>query len=384
MFLAVLVLPTSVFGQSILGSSGLGVRLEPLDAIQRGLGGVGAAIQSTTVLPGDPTASLDLLAPTITFTAQPTLGDYTVDSDEGHFSGTRFPVLGFAFPLGTTSVLTLTMGSHFDQRWSAIVQDSIELGGDRIGITDEFSSDGGISTIRAGWAKRLSPTFAVGTSTGMYMGGLTRSFDRTFSQDSLSVRSPISSFSDVGQWAHSGPVASLNVSWDPSPVVQVAGTIDWSGTIAVEPSGEIERQALNVDAPLEFKVAVTTVLSPAFMVTAGLATANWSDLGEPQIDSVGVGRATTLGAGLEWNIGNFWAGRFPLRLGYRSASLPFLFRGKRVTEKTVSFGFSITMAQVEGLPLAGMDMAAEFGGRSAGNFAESLRRFTISVRIGGR
>ena len=115
MFFCILMSPSAVFGQSILGSSGLGVRLEPLDAIQRGLGGVGAAIQSITVLPGDPTASLDLLAPTITFTVQPMWGDYTVDSDEGHFLTTRFPVLGFAFPIATTGVLTLTMGSHFDQ-----------------------------------------------------------------------------------------------------------------------------------------------------------------------------------------------------------------------------------------------------------------------------
>ena len=383
MLLCTLVFPSAAVGQSILGSSGLGMRLEPLDAVQRGLGGVGAAIQATTVLPGDPTASLDLLAPTVTFTIQPTSGDYTVGSDEGDFSVTRFPVLGFAFPVGTTSVLTLTMGSHFDQRWSALVQDSIDIGGTRVGITDEFRSDGGVSTVRAGWAKRLSPTFALGATAGIYLGGLTRSFNRTFSQDSLSAERAVTPFSDIGQWNHSGPVASVNVSWDPSRVVQVTGAIDWSGTIAVEPTDDT-RQALDVNAPLELRLAVTTMLSPSLMVTAGVSTASWSDLGVPQIDSVGAGRATAIGAGIEWGAGNFWAGRFPLRLGYRRASLPFRFRGSEVTESAVSFGFSITMAQVEGLPLAGLDMAAEYGGRSAGGFEESFRRLTFSVRIGGR
>ena len=78
MLLWSLVFPGAVIGQSILGSSGLGTRSEPLDAVQRALGGAGAAIQSSTVLPGDPTASLDLLAPTLTFTIQPTWADYTV------------------------------------------------------------------------------------------------------------------------------------------------------------------------------------------------------------------------------------------------------------------------------------------------------------------
>ena len=284
MLLWSLVFPGAVIGQSILGSSGLGTRTEPLDAVQRALGGAGAAIQSSTVLPGDPTASLDLLAPTLTFTIQPTWGDYTVGSDEGNFVATRFPVFGFAFPIGTTSVLTLTLGSKFDQRWSAVVQDSIDLGGTMVGITDEFRSEGGVSTTRAGWAKRLTPTLAVGATAGMHMGGLTRSFKRTFAQtvlDSISVEQPISPFSDIGRWTHSGPVVSLNVSWDPIRSVQLTGAIDWSGTIAVTPTDDVGRETLDVDVPLEFKLAATTQLSPALMITAGMSTANWSALGVP-------------------------------------------------------------------------------------------------------
>ena len=387
MLLWSLVFPGAVIGQSILGSSGLGTRTEPLDAVQRALGGAGVAIQSSTVLPGDPTASLDLLASTLTFTIQPTWADYTVGSDEGDFAETRFPVFGFAFPIGTTSVLTLTMGSKFDQRWSAVVQDSLDLGGTMVGITDEFRSEGGVSTARAGWAKRLTPTLAVGATAGMHMGGLTRSFRRTFAQtvlDSVSVAGPIDPFSDIGRWTHSGPVVSLNVSWDPIRSVQLTGAIDWSGTIAVTPTDDVGRETLDVDVPLEFKLAATTQVSPALMITAGMSTANWSDLGVPQIDSVGVGRASTIGAGIQWDIGNFWAGGFPLRLGYRRASLPFRFRGDAVKESAVSFGFAVTMFQDEGLPLAGFDVAWEMGGRSSGDFDENLRRLTVSVRIGGR
>ena len=50
----VLILPSSLAGQSVLGSSGLGMRLEPLDATQRALGGVGVTTRTAIVIPGNP------------------------------------------------------------------------------------------------------------------------------------------------------------------------------------------------------------------------------------------------------------------------------------------------------------------------------------------
>ena len=78
-----LFLPSTLAGQSVLGSSGLGMKLEPLDAIQRALGGVGVTTRTATVLPGNPVAALDVLAPTIAFTVQPHWGKYTIGSERG-------------------------------------------------------------------------------------------------------------------------------------------------------------------------------------------------------------------------------------------------------------------------------------------------------------
>ncbi|MEC9241773.1 MAG: hypothetical protein VYA48_03875, partial [Gemmatimonadota bacterium] len=91
-----LIMSSPLAAQSVIGASGLGMRLEPLDAVQRALGGVGVTTRTPTVLPGNPAASLDLLAPTLTFTAQPQWGTYVVGSEKGDFFATRFPVLGFA------------------------------------------------------------------------------------------------------------------------------------------------------------------------------------------------------------------------------------------------------------------------------------------------
>jgi hypothetical protein len=138
-----------------------------------------------------------------------------------------------------------------------------------------------------------------------------------------------------------------------------------------------------VAAPFEFKVSTTTVISPTLAVNAGATTANWTDLGDPGLDAVGNGRVTSYGAGVEWEVGSFWAGGFPLRAGFRRSELPFRFLNSAVTENTVSFGFGLVMAQALGLPLAALDTAVEVGSRDSGAFRESFRRLTVSVRVGG-
>ena len=184
LFLALaLISPSTLAGQSLVGSSGLGMRLEPLDAVQRALGGIGVTTLTPTVLPGNPVASLDVLDATVTFTVQPSWGTYEIESARGRFYATRFPVIGFAYPLGTTSVLTVTAGSQFDQNWSVESRNSIDVGGESVGLTDTFLSDGGVTAVQAGWARRWSTTLAFGATIGVYRGGLSRVFTRAFDQE---------------------------------------------------------------------------------------------------------------------------------------------------------------------------------------------------------
>ena len=382
-----LILPSTLAGQSLLGSSGLGMRLEPLDAVQRALGGVGVTTRAPSVLPGNPVAALDVLDPTVTFTVQPHWGRYEIGSEKGNFFGTRFPVLGFAYPLGTDAVLTLTAGSQFDQNWAVESRNSVVVGGEIVGLTDTFLSDGAVTAVQAGWARRWSRTLAFGATVGVYRGGLTRTFTRRFDQegaDSVALENEILRFTDGGRWSHSGLLASLNVSWDPSPFLQVGAIVAWGGTIKVKPAEGLEGVKRKVSAPLEFKVSTTAVLSPTFALNVGFTSANWTDLGDPSIEDAGGGRVTSYGAGLEWEGMSFWAGGFPLRLGFRQSDLPFRFLGSKVRERAISFGFSVVVAQALELPLAAVDVAIEAGSRDSGILRETFRRVTVTTRVGGR
>ena len=382
-----LFLPSTLAGQSVLGSSGLGMKLEPLDAIQRALGGVGGTTRTATVIPGNPVASLDILAPTIAFTIQPHWGKYTLGSERGNFLTTRFPVLGFAYPLGTDGVFTLTAGSQFDQNWSIESRDSLAVGGESVGFTDTFLSDGAISAIQVGWARRWSTTLSFGATVGVYRGGLERSFRRTFDQaaaDSVALQNPIQRVLTGERWVHSGPLASLNMSWDPSPNLQVGATVGWGGTINVNPAEGAQGDSREVSVPLEFKVSTNALLAPTLALNVGLASSNWTDLGDPSVDAVGGGRVLSYGAGLEWEALSFWAGGLPLRVGFHQSELPFRFLENQVEESTISFGFSVVLAQALGLPLAAVDVAFETGNRDSGEFNERFRRLTVTTRVGGR
>jgi hypothetical protein len=296
-------------------------------------------------------------------------------------------VLGFAYTLGTSGVFTFTAGGQFDQNWSVESKDSVDIGGASVGITDTFISDGAITTIQAGWARRWSTTLAFGATVGVYRGGLARSFSRTFDEaaaDSGTPENPIEPFANVGQWVHSGPVASLNMSWDPSPNLQVGATVGWGGTMKVSPAEGAEGVSREVSVPLEFKVSTNAVLAPTLALNVGLASSNWTDLGDPSLDAVSGGRVWSYGAGVEWEALSFWAGGLPLRVGFHRSELPFRFLEQQVNESTISFGFSVVMVQALGIPLAAVDMAIEVGSRESGDFGESFRRVTVTTRVGGR
>jgi len=163
----------------------------------------------------------------------------------------------------------------------------------------------------------------------------------------------------------------------------VGATVAWGGTIKVKPAEGAAGVKRRVSVPLEFKVSTTAVLSPTLALNVGAAFSNWTDLGDPTIEDAGAGRVKSYGVGVEWESLNFWAGGLPIRLGFRQSDLPFRFLGSKVRERTVSFGFSIVMAQTLDLPLGAMDVAMEVGNRNSGDFRESFRRLTVTTRVGG-
>lgn len=375
-----LVAPAHARAQSLLNASGLGIPIEPLDARSRGLGGVAVGLFGASVLPSDPVAAAGLAIPSVTLTLASSWVDVTEGSTQVQARGARFPALGVSYPVKTWGTATLTYGGVLDQRWEATTQHLLPLGASSARVTDRFVSDGGISALRLGFARRIAPSLALGASVGTYTGDLTRNLTRTF--DSLEVGVDATESQSGGFWNYSGLTATAGAAVDLADVVRLSANVSWSGSVEAEPSDDTSGSGATFDFPLEIRAGGSGVLTPGLVATVGMTYADWSAAGEPLRESSGE-RVLTVGGGVEWTQANLAGRRMPIQLGYRRGRLPFTFDGDDAVESVWSGGVGIDFVQDGDVTLAGMGLALERGSRSSASLSESFLRASLTLRVSG-
>ncbi len=382
--LCLLALPAGpAAGQSLLGTAGLGFPVEPVDARSRGMGSLGVGLFGPSLLPTDPAVAQALTVPMITATYQPSWVTATSEGLDREHQASRFPLMGVAYPVGGTGgMATLTFTGFMDQRWEVSAVDTLALAGNAVRITDTFESRGGISTLRLGWAQQVTDGLSVATTLGTHLGDVSRTFTRSF--DSTTVGADVQPYRNEGRWRFTGPTVSAGVSWDPTALVRVAGTVTWSGTLTAAAQDDTEGPDQEFDVPTEFRVGASGSLSPRLGVNVGASYADWSGGDGALASETTAGASWGFGGGLEWD-GPILAGRdFPIRIGYRRSELPFAFQGSDATESAFSLGLGMNLLEAEELPLARLDFALESGERDAGLLVESFTRATVTLRVAGR
>ncbi len=367
--------------QSILGAGGLGIPVESLDAQARALGSVGLSLLEASLLPTDPTASFGLVLPTVAVSLQHTWSTTSYGADEMTGRVVRFPMIGLAYPVVRFEGMAfLTFGGFMDQDWAVREEGTVDLGGQSIPTRDTYGSEGGISSLKLGWAQRLGERFVVAGSLGTYTGEVTRTFIRAL--DTLDVVSDVSPYIDGGRWNFTGPTGTLGVMWDPVEIVRVSGSVTWSGTLKANPSEETKGDAEEFQPPLEFRVGAAASLTTRLAATANLSYSDWS--GSGGIDpSAMTGANWSFGAGLEWGGARLGDRSMPLRFGYRRTDLPFRLGEDDPVESILAAGIGINLRQIGTISLARVDVAVERGSRDAGTLSETFTRMTVTLRLAG-
>lgn len=369
--------------QSLAGVGGLGFPVEPVDARARGMGSLGVGLFGPSLLPGDPAVAQALTVPMVTATFQPSWTTGTVRGEAVEHQTARFPLLGIAYPIGATgSMATLSFSGFLDQRWEVTDAHVLNLAGADVPVVDTYRSDGGVSTIRLGWAHRVRPGLAVAVGIGSHLGRVRRDFTRAF--DSTAVGADVQNYRNASEWSYTGPTASAGISWDATDLVRLAGSVIWSGTLRADASDATAEPDQDFELPLEYRAGASGALSSRLSLNLGLSYADWSATRDDVGDASSADGTLSYGGGLEWD-GPTWVGRdFPLRLGYRATDMPFGFTGSAVSESMWTVGMGLNLLQAEELPLARFDLAVERGDRDGGALAESFTRLTLSLRLAGR
>jgi hypothetical protein len=348
-------------GQSVLAAGGLGVPIDAADGRGRALGMVGPGLFGTGVIPGDPAAALGLNVPTVTFSLQNswlTVDQGGVTSDQ---TVSRFPALGVAYPASDWGTITLTYGGFLDQRWNFERNRVVSLDpGGSTAVTDQFESEGGISAVRVGVARRLSGALGVGADVGTYTGNVLRRFTRSF--DSLGVNVPVDPFETGGRWGYSGLLADVGVVLDIADVFRAAATVSWSSNLDAEPDSATEGAAKSYDLPLQLRAGASGALAPGLFVSVSASYADWSATGDDLAATTATGGTLGFGAGLEWERATLFGRGLPIRLGWRRSELPFRFDDDDPIESS---------------------LAVERGTREGGSLGEQFWRTTVTFRAAG-
>jgi hypothetical protein len=356
----------------------------PANARARALGGEGVGLLGGNLNPADLASSTGLLIPTVNFTMQPSWGSGVVEGESLTARGTRFPLLGIAYPVVTVDgMVTLTFSSVMDQRWEAQEEGTETLAGVPTPVTNTFKSNGGIAALTLGWAQRLGRSLSVAVSAGLHTGSVTRTYIREFDSPPLSTDEMVP-FTDGGKWQYQGPKLGIGAVWDPSSVIRLAGSVDWSGELDAKPSSDTKGDAASYAIPTVFRLGASGVLTPRFSLNVGMSYADWTAPDGNNLEPGTVaGGVWNLGGGLELEASGFGGRTLPIRLGVRRSDLPFLFEEEKPTEFVYSGGLGLNLTQADRFVLAAVDLAVERGNREAGTFKEEFWRGTITFRVSG-
>lgn len=367
-------------GQSLFGSQGLGMLVEPLDARARALGTMGVGLLGPSLTSTDPASAARIFLPTGQITIQPQWIDGDLGGQRLNTKATRFPQLGMAYPIaGFGGTALLQVGSYLDQRWEVEVSSEQEFRGASLPVTDVFESNGGISTFQVGWAQRIGDRFSLGVGAGARIGSVTRTFTRVIEAEEGFAVVP---FKTKGEWKYSGLTATVGFQWDPIRALRLGGTVNWSGDLEAEPVGDSEGETESFALPTELRLGASGILTSRLAVSAGFSYADWKGSGEFLGPETVAGTVLSYGGGLEWAGPTLGLRNFPIRLGVKRADLPFKYDGETPKESVVSGGIGLTLVPPATGLVGAIDLAFERGTREASDLSESFWRVTATFRVG--
>lgn len=285
---------------------------------------------------------------------------------------TRFPQLMVVGPIRQSSAaLGLSYSNYTNRDFTTVSASSIDLRGAPVGVTDSFSSRGGLSDLRVAGAYRIREGWTVGAGFHVLSGNNRLESRRSFEDPSFVASLQRAEVSYAGIGVSAGVIRQFGQRFAMAAMVRSDGHVN------------VDRDSARVgtiDLPYSFGVGLRWQPAPQFdLATQGIVR-TWSGANSDLLEQGGVGAENTLeiAAGAEYTPDPKRPFRRPLRFGARYARLPFpLTPGGQGHEFGVSAGSGLRFAQRRG----GIDLALEHVWRSEGSYSERAFIVTLGVSV---
>jgi hypothetical protein len=371
---AACALPGEGSAQSLFSSRGLGFPIGPEDARSRGLGGVAIGLPDFEVGWANPAASVGLQAPGFVLGYQ--YDNFDAEAAGPGFEGrsARFPLLLGAFPASERIVLQAGFGGFLDQNWVVEQPETLVIGGDTVQVIDRATSAGGVGRFRLGAGYRITDRVGFALAGDLYTGRIERVQGRVFP-------APYNSAPQRSQWRYRGVGYTGGVQWSRGADAGAGLAITVGGTLDAEPTDTVA-VARAYSLPAAVRAGASGRVGQSTLVALSASWTGWSTLDDALADDGGAVDTWSVGGGVEWD-GLLVRDRpIPLRIGARTATLPFRWdalASETPSERAVSFGLGAILAG----GAARTDFGFEFGNRGsdAAGLDESFWRFNFSVRV---
>jgi hypothetical protein len=357
---------SSQFGVRGLGIPGRGLATRAL-----GTGGAFGLFDSESSLNSAALANIIVL--TSVFTASQ--GFRTVENPAGTAStrDTRFPQLTVVGPVRQTGLgLGISYSNYTSRDFTLAASNTVDLRGVPVGVTDSFSSRGGLSDLRFAGGYRINNQWSLGGAFHVITGSNRLESRRSFADSAY--RSSL----QRAEISYAGVGVSIGAIRQFGPRFALAATARWDGHLNVDRDSA---RIATVDLPYSFGLGLRWQPSSKLDLAGGAMYRTWSGANSDLLAQGGTGAENTLEitAGAEYISDPRRPTRRPLRLGARYARLPFpLVPGTRPHEIGVSAGSGMRFAQQR----AGIDLALEHVWRSEGVYKE--RGFVLSLGVSVR
>src|SRR5690348_5413908 len=180
---------------------------------------------------------------------------------------TRFPAFTLGGPVGHGIVVGGGFSTYLNRSWDVVTHDTVTLRGLPEAVTDERSSDGGVSDIRLAVAMRVSPRFAVGVGAHALTGS-TREHAYRFYADSNVYRNT----RQVGEVQYDGWGFSASALFDALPGLRLSAVYRSDSRLRAKVGGN---ETARTDLPTTLGAGVRWAVRPTARIAAAITRRDW-------------------------------------------------------------------------------------------------------------